>query len=182
MEAETPAPRRRIDEIAEWAITLAALAVMVAAWQATTSWPRNAALFPGLVSGFAAALLTLKLVSMVVRKLLVGPLRTTVFGRRRGKALPSDAALTEAAEAGVFATTPLWTWVETLIWLTVFFALLVVVGILPTLAIFGVAYLMIVAKRSIWFALIYVTVLIGAVHLLFVRLLSLRLPQGMLGF
>lgn len=182
MEAETPAPRRRVDEIAEWAITLAALAVMVTAHFATSGWPRDAALFPSLVSGFAAALLTLKLVAMVVRRLLAGPLRATVFGRGRGKALPSDTALTEAADAGVFATTPLRTWLETLIWLAVFFALLVVGGILPTLAIFGIAYLMIVAKRSIWFALIYVAVLIGAVQLLFVKLLSLRLPQGMLAF
>jgi len=171
-----------VDEIAEWLITLATLALMVAAFMATSKWPRNAAMFPSMVSGFAAALLTLKIVVMAIRRLLAGPLLERITGRPRRRPLPSDRLLSEPANTSVFATTPVGTWIETLVWLAIFFALLVVAGILPTLVVFSIGYLLIVAKRSLWFALAYACVLVGSVYLLFVQLLSLRLPQGMLGF
>lgn len=178
-------PKKRgwpVDEIAEWLITVAALALMIGAYMATFDWPRNAAVFPGIVSGFAAILLAIKLVVMVARRLLTGPRLERITGRKRGTPLPSEAVLSEPPDGGVFANTPVATWIETLVCLVIFFTLLVVVGILPTLALFCIGYLIVVAKKSLWFALVYAAVLIGAVYLLFVTLLSLRLPQGMLGF
>jgi hypothetical protein len=171
-----------VNESAEWLITLALLALMVMAFMATSRWPRNAAMFPAIVTGLAASLLALKLVLMFVRRLLAGPVLERITGRPRRKQLPSDLEMANPPDTSVFATTPVGTWIETLVWLVIFFALLVVGGILPTLVVFSIGYLLIVARKSVWFAVAYAAVLVGSVHLLFVQLLSLRLPQGMLGF
>lgn len=176
MATELRVSGKSLDVIAEWVITLFALGVMVTAFTTAMSFPRNAALFPLAMSGLGAVLLALKLVRMILLLFV-----------SRGGSVQSPPASEENAGMkppepsyqGVLATTSLATWVETLVGLVIFFTLLVLVGLVPTLVLFGIGYLMIVARKSFLFSAIYVSVLIGTIYLLFVRLLSLPLPRGM---
>ncbi|KJS08909.1 MAG: hypothetical protein VR78_17130 [Hoeflea sp. BRH_c9] len=168
-----------VDDYAEWIITIFVLAVMVSAFVTALDWPQYAAIFPLMISGFGSALLCLKLVQMV----LVSARAGHVAGAEPANSADRPVADDEPAEKGmdsVFATSPRVVWLETLLSVTIFFALLTVAGIEATIFVFCLVYLTLVARKSILFSLIYAVLLVGVVYLMFVVLLTLPLPKGLL--
>ena len=168
-----------VDDYAEWIITIFVLAVMVSAFVTALGWPQYAATFPLMISGFGSALLALKLVQMVLASLRGG----SVTAAQPANAGDLPVAEDEPAEKGidsVFATSPGVVWLETLVSVTAFFALLTLAGIEATIFVFCLVYLTLVAKKSLLFSLVYALLLVGIVYLMFVVLLTLPLPRGFL--
>lgn len=168
-----------VDDYAEWIITILVLAVMVAAFVAALDWPQYAATFPLMISGFGTALLCLKLVQMILAG-AVGSGSAASEPVNAAERPPADDEPTEKGMDSVFATSSRAAWMETLAAVTAFFVLLTLVGIIATIFVFCLAYLKLVAKRSILFSLTYAMLLLGLVYLMFVVLLTLPLPKGLL--
>ncbi|SLN57175.1 tripartite tricarboxylate transporter TctB family protein [Roseisalinus antarcticus] len=177
MTSDTDSTGGRVDAYAEWIITLAVLGIMSTAFLAARSWPPDAAMFPMVLSGLAIGLLILKLVFMVMAA-LVPPPATTEETPAADEA--DGGGDLDEPPPGAFATANGRAWGEALLCLVIFFTVLSLFGIVVTLVVFGIGYLKIVGHRSLIFGVIYVGVLMGAVHLLFVQLLSLPLPEGIL--
>ena len=168
-----------VDDYAEWIITILVLAVMVSAFVAALDWPQYAATFPLMISGFGSGLLCLKLVQMILASSMGGRVANAA-PVNAGDRPAADDEPTEKGMDSVFATSPRVVWLETLLSVTAFFVLLTVVGIEATIFVFCLVYLKLVARKSILFSLTYALLLVGLVYLMFVVLLTLPLPRGLL--
>lgn len=71
--------------------------------------------------------------------------------------------------------------IDALAWALAFFAGVWAIGLLPTMALFAVVYLRLVGKESWIVTAAYAVVLFGATYALFVSVLHVPLPTGVIG-
>ena len=192
----TTKPAKPATEAGDWVITCALLVVMAMAFAATRDWPPNAAFFPRLLSGLGIGLLVLRIVIL---------LRAFIAGRRvdrrvqatpriqTGDSMPGDGEKSIVIEGpdsdeegdehelhSIFAKADLRTWAGAIGWFVFFFVGLYLFGFLAILVIFTVAYLRVVEHTKYWHCALYVLGTAGIIYLLFVVLLHLPLPLGLL--
>lgn len=180
-------PARKIN-VAEWVITILVLAVLAAAYLGAQDWPRGAAFFPVLLSGAGIVLAVVKIVAMAIGRDASAFIRLRRAGESVAVADPAtkpDAGSDEelADEDGLlsdFAAASLSTWAQAIGFLAAFFLSLYLLGLLVTLPTFTVLYLRFVARMSWLGTVLYVLATSGLIYVLFVLLLHLPLPEGVL--
>ncbi|MGV9796520.1 tripartite tricarboxylate transporter TctB family protein [Mycobacterium sp. NPDC003449] len=180
-------------ETGDWIITGVLLVIMVMAFIATREWPSNAAFFPRLLSGLGIGLTTFRLLTL---------LRAVIAQRGTRRPAPEETPVPQASDADgksiviegpdsdeegdehelhdIFAEADLRTWAGVIGWFMLFFAGLYLVGFLAILVIFTVAYLRVVERTKYWHCALYVAGTAGVIYLLFVVMLHLPLPLGLL--
>lgn len=174
MTTTTRTPRRL--QIADFFIALGMLVVFGGAFVGAQDWPTSARLFPTMVSSVGAVLALVKMVSSL-RPRAEGP-RTAAHVVGEVELTDEDDEADEALEY-VFEHASRSQWLRVLAWLGGFFAALWLVGAIPTVIFFGVAYLLFEAKASVPVTLAYVGILAGSLYAV-QALLSIRLPPGLL--
>jgi hypothetical protein len=197
MTAEpTTKPAKAETETGDWIITFAVLVVMTLAFLATRDWPANAAFFPRLLSGLAIGLSVLRVVILVRAAIAVrsadGRVQAPSDDQTRDRVISDDEKSIaiegpDSDEEGdelelhdIFAMANLRTWAGVVGWLLLFFIGRYLVGFLAILVIFTVAYLRVVEHAKYWQCALYVLGTAGVIYLLFVALLHLPLPLGLL--
>src|SRR5690606_9226490 len=101
--------------------------------------------------------------------------------RPEGQNMAADDELADEDDIqSDFAAAPLAVWLQVLGWLASFFIGLYLFGMLIVLPVFTALYLRLVSRMSLLGILAYVLGTSGAIYVLFVVLLHLPLPQGVL--
>lgn len=184
-------------EKGDWIVTFVLLAIMAMAFIATKDWPSDTAFFPRLLSGVGVGLSALRILIL---------LRTAHARRPSGgsdhegeqpetftpRGEPGDEPSIaiegpDSDEEGdenelhdIFTSADLKTWAGVLGWFAFFLVGLYLLGFLAILAIFTVSYLRVVKRMRYWQCGLYVLATAGIIYLLFVMLLHLPLPLGLL--
>ncbi len=161
---------------AHFLISIALLAVFVAAFIGAQEWPTNSKMFPIMVTSVGAALALLN----VVLSLRAPRQHAASAGRQlAGVTLTDEDDDEDEALEYVFARASRADWVRSLAWAGAFFVALLLIGAVPTIIGFTVLYLRLEARTSVLVAVLYAAVLGG---LLFAaqELLDIILPPGLL--
>jgi hypothetical protein len=143
------------------------------------TWAFRAALFPLLTGSALLVLAALKLTLDIV-----GAARNDAAAR--AAAAPHHKTLEEQDETDepeledVLLTATAAQWGTAIGWSATFFLMLWVLGALLTVPLFAILYLLVASRESILVALIYAAAAWFFVYALFVRVLHIPLPQGVL--
>lgn len=172
--------------LADVVLGAGALALFALAFLETLDWSFRTALFPHMVT-IAGCVLTLAFL-----------IWCAVSGRRRtapGHPAPVSSAAQEAEGQElvneddehdheveyVYATAGRAAWTHALAWVALFVGLLWVAGLFVASAVFAFSYLRWGASRSWRFAAIYAVVMAGVLYLALGVLLTISVPEGLLG-
>lgn len=174
-------PRAHRWPVVDLLFSLVLVGLFVWAITQARAWPFRASLFPVMVSIFVLGMLALKIVTDVVRASRSRPAEPV--------ATPASEALIEEEEASeaeledVFASSARSTWLRALGWMSLFFVLLWSAGMLITIPVFALLYLVIEARERPWVAGIYAAISWVLIYGLFDQLLRIPLPtSAVLGF
>ena len=160
----------------DFIISSVLLVVFVAGLLASRNWPADSRLFPLMVTTFGIALALLRM-GLSLRR--AAP---AVSAERR---VVGDVELTDEDDEAdqaleyVFERASRRDWTRALGSVAAFFLGLLLVGIIPTILVFTVLYLLIEARTSIVVAVVYAVVLGGALYAAS-EILNISLPPGLL--
>ncbi|MDQ2633476.1 MAG: tripartite tricarboxylate transporter TctB family protein [Pseudomonadota bacterium] len=181
------------NRVAEWTITVFLLAMMAGAYVLTLRWPENAALFPRMVSAAGLILIVVRIVFLLRQGFAPPAAPAPVAAKSKVIAVPEDGEKSieisgpDSDEQGdeselhdVFASAGGRRWLSVIGWIAAFFIGLHLFGLLVALPVFTVFYLRVVAKASWLTCFLYVLGTAGLIYLLFVAVLHLPLPEGII--
>ncbi len=155
------------EAVADVVGTVLLLVLFAWAFLAAGQWSFRAALFPHLVTAAGVGLTALHLVNALLR------LRRPTPSPSSDDASPDDVGY-------VFRTAGPRRWALALGWVAAFFALLHVVGLYPTAAIFPLLYLRFAGGRTWIFSAIYAIVSAVVLYVSFELALGVPTPTGLL--
>lgn len=151
-------------------ITAAFAVVAAIALSQSLEWPFRAGLFPMATS---AVLLGVSLLKLVLD--IAWPPQAKVAAPTKIEDEEEDS---EAELVDVFATATAHEWLHAIGWMASFFAALWLLGALVAVPLFAVVYLRVVSRASVTVIAGYAFVAWAFVYLLFIRLLHIPLPAG----
>ncbi|MDA1184383.1 MAG: tripartite tricarboxylate transporter permease [Acidobacteria bacterium] len=140
-------------------------------------WPFRTSLFPLMTGSLLVGLALLKLGASAARVSRSSTSSESADAALASVVRPSDL-LSDLPE--VFATAQRSEWTAAVSWMAGFFLMLWLLGALVTVPLFAVAYLLIVARRSLVLAGTYALVSWMFVYGLFDRVLHIPLPAGVI--
>lgn len=163
--------RQRVLSV-DLAITVAFAAVAVVALVQANAWPFRAKLFPLATAGVLLAVSLLKtLLDVITPPAAPSPAPTKIEDEEEDD---------EAELVDVFATATTTEWMHAIGWMAAFFLLLWLLGALVAVPLFAVVYLFVVSRASVVLMAAYALVSWAFVYGLFIRLLHIPLPTGVL--
>jgi hypothetical protein len=170
-DADGAAARRRPspEALADVVASVLLLALFAWAFVAADEWSYRAALFPRLVTAAGIVLTALHLAQVLLR--IRRPVPPGADDEPDGD--PHDVEY-------VFRTAGPRRWAAALGWVAAFFALLHVVGLYPTAAIFPLLYLRFAGGRTWIFSAIYAIVSAVVLYVSFELALGVPTPTGLL--
>lgn len=179
--------RTRGFSLPDLAITLAFLFLFGwVIWQTQMwRWPFRAALFPTITATVMLALVVLKLVLDTLnsrRQVTPAPVPllapATLDATGQGVALVEEDEAAEAELEDIFATAPGPVWRQAIGWMAVFFGMVWVFGMMITVPLFALTYLLIAGREKPIVAIIYAVVSWLFVFGLFDKVLNIPLPES----
>jgi hypothetical protein len=163
-------------------ITALLLIVFVGGLQMARDFPFRAGLVPRIVCGAGIVFCVLHLVkpALATRTAASSPSAASHAGASAPRVLETGEVLVEDDEEYVFATSTRASWLEALGWFGGFFVALAVFGILIAVPVFAFAYLVVVGRVRIVWAVVYAAASWAFLYGIFDRTLHLALPTGLL--
>jgi hypothetical protein len=172
--------------LADVVLGVGVLAVFGLALLATFEWSFRTALFPRMVTITGCVLTAAFLVSCGVsrwRGTAPGPATPATSSEQEadGQELVNEDDEHDHEIEYVYATAGRAAWAQALAWIALFVLLLWVAGLFLASAIFAFSYIRWGAARSWLFAAVYAVVMAGVLYLFLGVLLTVSVPEGLLG-
>lgn len=163
-------------------ITALLLIVFVGGLQMARDFPFRAGLVPRIVCGAGVLFCVLNLVKfgLATRSATPSPSASPHAAVGAPRVLETGEVLVEDDEEYVFATSTRASWLEALGWFGGFFMALAVFGILIAVPVFAFAYLVVVGRVRLVWAVVYAVASWAFLYGIFDRTLHLALPMGLL--
>lgn len=160
-------------------LTLAIIVLFVWVMQQALAWPFKTSLFPVLNGSVVLLFAVLKL-GLDLRRLRTARSAEVRTAAVRKTALVEEEQQSEAEMEGVFTTATPRTWGTALGWMALFFALLWLLGMLITVPVFALLYLLLVSRERLPLAGAYAVLAWLFIYGLFDQVLHVPLPNGVL--
>jgi Tripartite tricarboxylate transporter TctB family len=163
---------RRLSLDPDTSISGVLLLVFLAGFLLARQWGFRATLVPSLVCGLGMGLTVLHLVFLQVR-------RKRAATATAPETTPEETQQISPDAEEVFTTAGAAAWRANLGWLACFFVLLYLIGLVPTVVLFTLAYLKVSAAASWRFAVCYAVGLGLVLWFLLVQVLAIPIPEGL---
>jgi hypothetical protein len=174
--AASAARGRRLSLDPDTCISGVLLLVFLAGFLLARQWGFRATLVPSLVCGLGVGLTALHLVFLQVRRKRATPATAPATVP---ETTPEETQQISPDAEEVFATAGAAAWRANLGWLACFFVLLYLIGLVPTVVLFTLAYLKVSAAASWRFAVCYAVGLGLVLWFLLVQVLAIPIPEGL---